>query len=306
MTVRQLKQKSKKVEQLQARLALISQQENAVARKVTNQQYRSLGEVVFELIALAETQQSYGELDLVALKKVVLGILDDKLKLNHERELFGLPLNLDNREKETKKLIIEGNVLLKWLEWGRVLQAEFKQGLDTYLQRNSDRTLFGLPLIENQPGGNLTPEASPEYDALDPSALSKQKSNQKLILMGRLLRYWVQTGKVTQAQYQEGIEGFLNAYRDNSDRALFDLAPLPYMMPNKKPAKKTESPVAVGSQTKNERKEVGLKTNLETASSTNIDSQQQVSTTPKTTGTSSTITKALKSTSVSKDKFSEW
>lgn len=301
MTVKQLKQKSKKVAQLEARLELIRQQEDTVSRKVLNQRNYKLGEVAFRLLALSETESHHDGLDLQAFRKVVLKILDQDLKQNHERELFGLPLILDTRESEAKKLIIEGNILLKWLEWETISLDDYHQALNEYLKRNSDRELFGLPPLDEHNTVGILPNLI--NDDIDASELSKQRQNQKLILMGRLLRSWVKSGKVSQDQYLVGVGGLLNQYTDNSDRALFGLVPLPLPTPttNKKAA--SNKPKAIETALSGDIK-VPTNQVIEVNNNSKNNFPNVVPTDkPRQNGTAS---KVLKSTKVSESEFAQW
>ncbi|MBO3462866.1 hypothetical protein G7B40_031555 [Aetokthonos hydrillicola Thurmond2011] len=301
MTVKQLKQKSKKVAELEARLELIKQQENTVSRKVLNQRNYKLGEVAFRLLALSETETHHEGLDLQAFRKVVLAILDQELKQNHERELFGLPLILDNRESEAKKLIIEGNVLLKWLEWETISKEDYVQGLNEYLKRNSDRELFGLPPIDDHNTVKVLPNLT--ADDIDLSELSKQRRNQKLILMGRLLRHWVNSGKVSQDQYLAGVGGMLNQYNDNSDRALFGLSPLPLPTPAMNKKTGNNKPKAIETALSGDI-QVPTKQEVEVRNNSKGDRPSIVPTDkPKQ---NATVSKVLKSTQVSESQFAEW
>ncbi|MDF5714120.1 MAG: hypothetical protein PUP93_09550 [Rhizonema sp. NSF051] len=301
MTVKQLKQKTKKVAQLEARLELIRQQEDTVSRKVLNQRHYKLGEVAFRLLALSETESHHDGLDLQAFRKVVLKILDQDLKQNHDRELFGLPLILDTRESEAKKLIIEGNILLKWLEWETISLDDYHQALNEYLKRNSDRELFGLPPVDEQNTVGMLPNLI--NDDIDLSELSKQRQNQKLILMGRLLRSWVKSGKVSQNEYLAGVGGLLNQYTDNSDRALFGLSPLPLPTPVTNKKASSNKPKTVETALSGDIK-VPTNQLIEVKNNSKSDHPNAVSTNkPKQNVTAS---KVLKSTQVSESEFAQW
>jgi hypothetical protein len=67
--------------------------------------------------------------------------------------------NKDTRKRETKKLVLMGRLVEKWMEWGKIDEREFMQGMDKFLTRNYERELFGLEKLpeDNQPKKNHQP-----------------------------------------------------------------------------------------------------------------------------------------------------
>ncbi|MBW4628218.1 MAG: hypothetical protein KME49_22575 [Brasilonema octagenarum HA4186-MV1] len=235
MTVRRFHHKQSKLEQLQKRLTTLQAQVRAEDRNNNAKRQRIIGEIVENWL---NTEESFvGNVNLGTFREEFYRVLDRTLKDNWQRELFGLELNLDERGKETHMLIIQGRILEKWVEWGKVSKQDFTEGLGQYLKRNIDRELFGLPLLGDS--------SNTVYDdeILDSFELSKQKTRQKLILMGRMLVKWVEQGKISQAQYQSGLDGFIKV---DSDRRLFGLGTLPKV--KKEKAQQTDNAAAPSKQ----------------------------------------------------------
>jgi hypothetical protein len=282
MTVRRLQHKQSKLEQLQKRLSTLQAQVRAEDRSINVKRQRIIGEIVETWL---DSQQSFvGKLNLEIFKEEFYCALDKTIKDNWQRELFGLELNLDERGKETHKLIIQGRILEKWVEWGRVSKQDFIEGLGQYLKRNVDRELFGLPLLG---------ESSNTYyddEILDSGELSKQKARQKLILMGRLLVKWVERGKVSQAEYQSGLDGFIKV---DSDRLLFGLAPLPKA--RKEKPQQTENAAAVP-----KKQEIFTPVAPQGQVTARAEEEKKVSPTRKPP------VRKLRSTTVSEDQFNSW
>ena len=84
----------------------------------------------------------------------------------------------EERRLETRKKILLGFVLQKWLEDGKISKEELRAGLDKYLTRKDERELFDLnPPTEDKP----SPQSSPETTNTKPSSPSKpSKQDQKV------------------------------------------------------------------------------------------------------------------------------
>ncbi len=52
--------------------------------------------------------------------------------------------NEATRKRETKKLVLMGRLVEKWIEWDKIDEREFMRSMDKFLTRNYERELFNL------------------------------------------------------------------------------------------------------------------------------------------------------------------
>lgn len=86
----------------------------------------------------------------------------------------------EERRTDTRKKVLMGIVLQKWVEEGKVSQDEVTAGLDKYLERDGDRAVFGLaPKVSDNVSDKASTETASQSSGKKKPSPAPQSSSAK-------------------------------------------------------------------------------------------------------------------------------
>ena len=113
-------------------------------------------------------------------------LLEKRDKLNAQIRQEENRAKSQKRREENKRKILIGAMIQEWVKQGRFSEADLQAGLDTFLSRNSERSLFDLPALPEQP---------------KKKAQTKEEQRQQVVQVGALA---AQAG-ITDSLSQQGL-----------------------------------------------------------------------------------------------------
>lgn len=77
---------------------------------------------------------------------------EQRARINAEIQRVRAREQQQKRKEETRRKVLVGAWILRKIESGEWPEQRLLEGLDSYLERNHDRALFGLPARQPQEG----------------------------------------------------------------------------------------------------------------------------------------------------------
>lgn len=118
---------------------------------------------------------------------------EERIKANRAAlEKLEAEHNEATRKRETRRLILMGRLVEKWMEWGKLDRREFMQSMDKFLNRNYDRDLFDLERLpdDSQPKQREQPatkDPRPIQVPVPPPAPSAKPNVAQTVIAGKKL-----------------------------------------------------------------------------------------------------------------------